>query len=172
MVHNLLERIVSRRSILIASTLALAAGIGLGYGLWYSPMASPLSSAQSQCPPPNSGALCPEKFTFLAGQVDVTTGVPYVILFSAGLPTSTTGIFYENGHYGYQLYLPVDEAFFGGTTTTVNGTTYSSGSVFPPITYHVTMRYFLGNMTSRTCTPQPSTITLTLSEFNQQSFSC
>jgi hypothetical protein len=169
--RNFSTWIVQRRSILVGVILALIIGVGIGYSLWHS-NSSPFHSAQFQCPEPNAGGVCPYEFTFLSGQVNVTEGLPYVILFSGdGLYTSTAGIFYENAHYGYGLYIPINDAFYGGTITTVNGTTYPSGSIFP-ISYSVTIRYYLTNSTMRTCTPQPNNITLALSENQQQSFSC
>jgi hypothetical protein len=163
--------IVQRRNILAGIVLALIIGLGIGYGLWHSSNSSPFHSALYQCPAPNTGGDCPYEFTFLSGQVNVTEGLPSFILFWGSGYTPSAGIFCENAHCSYELYIPINYAEYGGTVTTVNGTTYPSGTPFP-ILYHVTIQYYLTNSTIRTCTPQPNNITFALSQNQQQSFSC
>ena len=167
--RNIQSRISQRRFLLIGSALALIVGVGIGFA-WEYYNSAPFHSAQFQCPQPNVGERCPYEFIFLSGHVNVTSGLPYVILFSDTLYTSTAGIFYENGHYGYGLYIPINTALYGGTLT-VNGTAYPSGTPLQEL-YHVTIRYFLSNSTSGTCTPQPSYIVPTLSESQTQDFAC
>jgi hypothetical protein len=157
------------RSLLTGLALGLIVASGIGFA-WEYYDSAPLHSAQFQCPPPNAGERCPYEFTFLSGHVNITSGVPYVILFSDTLYTSTAGIFYENGHYGYGLYIPINTALYGATST-VNGTTYPSGTPLQEL-YHVTIRYFLSNYTNGTCTPRPNYIVPTLSESQTQDFAC
>jgi hypothetical protein len=121
------------------------------------------------------GEYCPGQYTTLRGLVNITVGIPYVILFDGhftggGLPTQTAGIFHEHGLFGYfGLYVPVYETAHGFNIF-VNGTQIPQGTPLN-ITYHVTIRYLIRS-TNQTCMPQPSVFTPTLAEWNQQDFSC
>ena len=167
-----------QKSVIVCAALVsmtFLAGFGISYALWgiqSSPLRTP---ALAQCGQQPWGEYCPGQYTTVGGSVNVTAGIPYVILFDrhftgGGLPTQTAGIFYEHGHYGYfGLYVPVYETAHGFTLI-VNGTEIPQGSSLY-IVYHVSIRYLSGT-TNKTCTPRPDVFTPTLTESNRQDFSC
>jgi len=168
---------IFRRSIIVGValvSLAFLAGFGVSYALWGNQLSPLRTPALAQCGQ-SSGEYCPGQYTTVGGSVNVTAGIPYVILFDGhftggGLPTQTAGIFYEHGHYGYfGLYVPVYETAHGFTLI-VNGTEIPQGSSLY-IVYHVSIRY-LSVATNKTCTPRPDVFTPTLTESNRQDFSC
>ena len=154
-------------------SLAFLAGFGVSYALWGNQLSPLRTPALAQCGQ-SSGEYCPGQYTIVGGLVNVTAGIPYVILFdghfTGGYVDLTAGIFYEHGHYGYfGLYAPVYETAHGFNLF-VNGTEIPQGSSLN-IVYYVSIRYFTGS-TNQTCIPRPSVFTPALVESNQQDFSC